>query len=227
MIVFLSFRRIFSDQLHSFIQRFTHSDLPNHQKKTDYNTVAEVPANLLPRNSRGQRRFRSKPKLSDEDIIMGCIHGTLEDDGSNAAGWYRDSNKRLATESKSNLRSDLLNPFGQMLPRSNSMSSLPNHEGNYPFAKSFSQSIVTKTIRKPDGTLETTRTVQDSKGNRTTSITRSKDGKTETVTAYNDQHQETINKRAQNMPILNDYMSQSERNIYVSSKGYALPRNLY
>lgn len=213
--------------MHSLIQRFAHSDIPSYQKKTDHSTAAEVPSKLLPRNNRGQRHFRSKPKLSDEDVIMGCIHGTLEDDGSNGAGWYRDSVKRSTPDTKSNLRADLLNPFGQVLPRSNSTSSLSSHEGSYPFTRFFSQSIVTKTIRKPDGTMETTRTVQDSKGNRTTSIIRSKDGKTERVTAYNDQHQEAFSTKGHNMPELKEYMSQIERNIYVSKKGYALPRNLY
>lgn len=227
---------MFSDQLHSLIQRFTHSDIPNPQKRNnDYHTVAEVPTKLLPRNNnRGQRRVRSRPKLSDKDIIMGCIHGTLEDDGSNAAGWYHDSaTKRSANESKSPFRADLLNPFGPMMSRSNSTSALPNQEGGgLPFTRSFSQSIVTKTIRRPDGTMETTRTVQDSNGNRTTSIIRSKDGKTETVTAYDDQQQEAISKQAPTLPGLREHkaqgrLSQSERNIYVSKNGYALPRNIY
>lgn len=164
---------------------------------------------------------------------MGCIHGTLEDDGSNAAGWYHESAKRSATEAKTNFRADLLNPFGPMMSRSNSTSALPNQDGGgLPFTRSFSQSIVTKTIRRPDGTMETTRTVQDSSGNRTTSITRSKDGKTETVTAYDDQQQEAISKQAATLPALRERkaqgrLSQSERNIYVSKDGYALPRNFY
>lgn len=163
---------------------------------------------------------------------MDCIHGTFEDDGSNTAGWYRESAKRLGTESRAHLRSELLNPFGPMLPRSNPSTSSPNQEGR-PFSRSFSQSIMTKTIRKPDGTMETTRTVQDSMGNRTTSVTRSKDGKTETVTSYNDQPQEEIpGKRSNNIPALKEHtsqnhLSQRERNIYVSKEGYALPRNFY
>lgn len=237
----LLFSGIFSDQLHSLIQRFTtHSDVSNFQKRNnnDYQTVAEVPAKLLPRNSnRGQRRIRSMPKLSDQDIIMGCVHGTLEDDGSNAAGWYHESARRAASEAKSNFRADLLHPFGPMMSRSNSATALPNQDGvgGLPFTRSFSQSIVTKTVRKPDGTMETTRTVQDSRGNRTTSIIRSKDGKTETVTAYDDQQQqEAISKQANaSLPALREYrttqgrLSQSERNIYVSKEGYALPRNFY
>lgn len=95
--------------------------------------------------------------------------------------------------------------------------------------KMFSQSVMTKTIRKPDGTYETTKITQDSQGNKTTTVTRTVDGKTETITTYNgaaggaNETYHTQKKQA-------DYQSSqifSDRNVYVSKEGYALPRNLW
>lgn len=99
----------------------------------------------------------------------------------------------------------------------------------------FSQSVMTKTIRKPDGTYETTKITQDSQGNKTTTVTRVVDGKTETITTYdgaaagaaaaagsvtgkNHLKQHSTEPQAQ---------VYSDRNVYVSKEGYALPRNLW
>lgn len=92
--------------------------------------------------------------------------------------------------------------------------------------KMFSQSVMTKTIRKPDGTYEVTKITQDSQGNKTTTVTRTVDGKTETVTTYdgaggtkNDFMQKSSTQEAAHV--------YSDRNVYVSKEGYALPRNLW
>lgn len=94
----------------------------------------------------------------------------------------------------------------------------------------FSQSVMTKTVRKPDGTYETTKITQDSQGNKTTTVTRTVDGKTDTVTTYDGAtgggsgHNEMIKKHDDKREETQIY---SDRNVYVSKEGYALPRNLW
>lgn len=89
----------------------------------------------------------------------------------------------------------------------------------------FSQSVMSKTIRKPDGSYETTKITKDSQGNTTTTITRTIDGKTETTTTYdNAAGSGTIKQREGNIAKREEY---SNRNIFVTKEGYAVPRNLW
>lgn len=88
---------------------------------------------------------------------------------------------------------------------------------------------MTKTIRKPDGTYETTKITQDSQGNKTTTVTRTVNGKTETITS-NDGEAGIGASKAQIMPKQDDKKDavyRFNRNVYVSKEGYALPRNLW
>lgn len=96
----------------------------------------------------------------------------------------------------------------------------------------FSQSVMTKTVRKPDGSYETTKVTQDSKGNKVTTVTRNVNGKTETITTYGDGAQLQAKASLDTMPEGQQQQQQtaqvySDRNVYVSKEGYALPRNLW
>lgn len=96
----------------------------------------------------------------------------------------------------------------------------------------FSQSVMTKTIRKPDGTSETTKITQDSQGNKTTTITRTINGKTETITTYDGAAGGGGVGGNQQLPLQkhsdkDEVKVYSDRNVYVSKEGYALPRNLW
>ncbi|CAD7000000.1 unnamed protein product [Ceratitis capitata] len=61
--------------------------------------------------------------------------------------------------------------------------------------QNVSQSIMSKTIRKPDGSYETTKITKDSQGNTTTTVTRTVDGKSETITTYDNALGNTVIKQ--------------------------------
>lgn len=90
----------------------------------------------------------------------------------------------------------------------------------------FSQSVMTKTVRKPDGSYETTKITQDSQGNKTITTTRTKDGKSETVTTYDGAAAGVASAGKRSIKESSEFY-EGERNIYVSKEGYALPRNLW
>lgn len=97
----------------------------------------------------------------------------------------------------------------------------------------FSQSVMTKTVRKPDGSYETTKVAQDSSGNKTTTVTRMIDGRKETTVTHEGtdaspgmgkgprtwSSQEREQKRSA--------APHGDRNIFVTKEGYAMPRNLW
>lgn len=91
--------------------------------------------------------------------------------------------------------------------------------------KSFGQSIISQTVRKPDGTYETRRIVRDSEGNTKTTITRTIDGKTETITSYgNDTNaatRESVLEAAKVQTIVT-----LDQNLMATREGYLLPKNL-
>ncbi|XP_020715989.1 uncharacterized protein LOC101451218 isoform X2 [Ceratitis capitata] len=164
---------IYADQLHSLMQRLS----PNE----------ELP-NILPRNDNKAIRnpIRNK-KLSDEDKILGKIHGTLESE---------DAIPKQPRVPRS--RPDMMTPMTPMIPRGPTPFGGGVFEGTYQGPKMFSQSIMSKTIRKPDGSYETTKITKDSQGN---TVIKQKEG-----------------------GIAEKY---SDRNIAVTKEGYAVPRNLW
>uniref|UniRef100_A0A1A9WKJ6 Uncharacterized protein n=1 Tax=Glossina brevipalpis TaxID=37001 RepID=A0A1A9WKJ6_9MUSC len=199
---------IFADQLHSLIQRFANGEYMQDTPQNGLDSANKI----LPRNDKKTVR-KLKPKLTDEEIIMGRIHGTLDNDNE-------EQRKRVTRR-----RPDFMNPMSPVIPRSSFGGGA--FEGNFQGPKMFSQSVMTKTIRKPDGSYETTKITQDSQGNKTITTTRTKDGKSETVTTY-DGVAGTGKGPIEKFGIKESpEVYEGERNIFVSKEGYALPRNLW
>ncbi|XP_055918010.1 uncharacterized protein LOC129950187 [Eupeodes corollae] len=178
---------IYPNQLHSLLQR-----------------VAPEMGNILPRNDNRTKMIQPKKKLTDEETILGRIHGTLLDDES----------RPPAKRGPDMIAPPIKTPFGGVF------------EGVYQGPKMFRQSVMTQTIRKPDGSYETTKVTQDSEGNTTTTTTRTINGKSETVTSFNTKNKKNNEIVSAHKPIGNA-SSYSDRNIYVSKQGYALPMNLW
>uniref|UniRef100_A0A0K8TQZ9 Uncharacterized protein n=1 Tax=Tabanus bromius TaxID=304241 RepID=A0A0K8TQZ9_TABBR len=183
---------IYPDQLHTLLQRLS----PEIQS-------------ILPENSKKGKNFTKqiKEKLSEEDLIMGRIHGTILDESQKPAM----------------KRKDVYVP--KMSPHFGGV-----FEGTYQGPKMFGQSVMTQTIRKPDGTCETKRIIRDTDGNVKTTITRTIDGKTETVTTYgNGQNEKTKieGSMLKKQDDIKNCVLPSDRNVYVSKAGYALPKNLW
>ena len=108
----------------------------------------------------------------------------------------------------------------------------------------FSQSVMSKTIRKSDGSYETTRVTQDSQGNKQTTVTtRTPDGRTETVSSIEGKKaavdkaggaimpSRDLGKQAKldtTMKAVGEEASEySDRNIHVTKQGYAVPKNIW
>lgn len=106
-------------------------------------------------------------------------------------------------------------------------------DGNSP--RVFGQSIISQTIRKPDGSYETKRTVRDSNGEVKTTIIRSENGQVERITTYSDDKgnsllppttQDTMIKKDPNES--NDEpMINLDRTMFLNKDGYTMPRNLF
>ncbi|KAM7352012.1 uncharacterized protein ACRADG_004683 [Cochliomyia hominivorax] len=208
---------IFPEQLHSLIQRFANGE----GEVLKHIPENEAHGNILPRNdNKFLRSGKTKPKLSDEEIIMGKIHGTLIDED-------KELRKRAAPPSfMPRGRPDIMTPMTPMMPRGSFGGGA--FDGNYQGPKMFSQSVMTKTIRKPDGSYETTKVTQDSQGNKTTTITtRTQDGKTETITTYDGANVVGGGGTGHKQELKPETQLYSDRNVYVSKEGYALPRNLW
>lgn len=137
-------------------------------------------------------------KRTDDEIIMDRIHGTqLKED-----------------EPPIRRRQITKNPHNGVF------------EGTFQGPKIFGQSIISQSIRKPDGTLETRRIVRDSEGNTKTTVTRMVNGKTETTTSIENggNLKKIIEPRGfeTGFNILN-----LDRNMFVTRAGYTLPKNLW
>lgn len=104
---------------------------------------------------------------------------------------------------------------------------IPNgvFDGNGP--RVFGQSIISQTIRKPDGTVETRRTVRDSDGHTKTTVMRSENGQVKKITTYSDDI--AVKEREVNRfeATQDDSIIQLDRNLYLNRNGYSLPRNLW
>ncbi|KAI8043475.1 uncharacterized protein LOC128262918 [Drosophila gunungcola] len=207
---------IYADQLHSLIQRL------NPEEKAEPGDLEM--GHILPSNQHGYRKgYARGAKLTDEEIIMGRIHGTISADGES---------KSCARPPRPpmNNKPDIMTPMTPMLPRSGMTPFGGVFDGNYQGPKLFSQSVMTKTVRKPDGSYETTKVTQDSSGHKTTTVTRMIDGRKETTVTHDGgdaapkirgQQQQLQKKEVVAMA------AQGERNIFVTKEGYAMPRNLW
>ncbi|XP_039147495.1 uncharacterized protein LOC6731046 isoform X1 [Drosophila simulans] len=206
---------IYADQLHSLIQRLNPEE----------NVVSgdQVIGNILPSNQHGYRKGVQRAKLTDEEIIMGRIHGTISADGESQS-YARPPRPPM------NNKPDIMTPMTPMLPRSGMSPFGGVFDGNYQGPKLFSQSVMTKTVRKPDGSYETTKVTQDSSGHKTTTVTRMIDGRKETIVTHDGgapaagMGGKQLQQQQQKEELA---VARGERNIYVTKEGYAMPRNLW
>lgn len=105
----------------------------------------------------------------------------------------------------------------------------PHHIPNGVFdgngSRIFGQSIISQTIRRPDGSVETRRTVRDADGHTKTTITRSENGqRVETITTYDDS---SMHKQIESKSTAENFIVELDKNLTVSSDGYSMPRNLW
>lgn len=150
---------IYPEQLHTLLQRIS-PDLKE----------------LLPKKKQqlgqpgGQSTAQTpKLKLTDEQKFMDWIHGFKEQNGGSS------SPSMPATRP----------PSSRRMPPQRYHDGI--FEGTFQGPRMFGQSIISQTIRKPDGTYETRKTVRDSEGHTQTTITRSTaEGRKETITTYGD-----------------------------------------
>ncbi|KAL7740830.1 hypothetical protein ACLKA6_013679 [Drosophila palustris] len=188
---------IYADQLYSLIQRMNPEEGQEH---------------ILPSNQRA--RSLPRVRLSDEEIIMGRIHGTLNSDGELKPQLLRPPRPPSASSSSSSGIMTPMTPFGGVFDGS-----------SYQGPKMFSQSVMTKTVRKPDGSYETTKVTQDSSGQKTTTVTRMKDGRQETTVISQDKVAGAGTGAGATGAI--QLPAYANRNIFVTKEGYAMPRNLW
>lgn len=146
-------------------------------------------------------------KPTDEEKIWNQIHGNAADGGA--------ASKSIA-------------PFNGRKPQA------PHggggiFDGAFQGPKIFSQSVMIQTVRKPDGSYETRRTVRGTDGQTKTTVTRSENGKTETITTIGgDEGIRSIDKgrNADAYPMMQTILG-ANRNLAVSTGGYLLPNNLW
>uniref|UniRef100_A0A6B2EL11 Uncharacterized protein n=1 Tax=Phlebotomus kandelakii TaxID=1109342 RepID=A0A6B2EL11_9DIPT len=139
-----------------------------------------------------------RKRLTDEETIMARIHGTEP----------KEEETRKPTRPR-------------YVPKMTPMH--PNFESSVPIpgAKIFGQSIMTETVRKPDGSVESRRVVRDLDGNVKTTISKTVDGETKTVTTFNAKEGKEGKQEEESAD------TSLDRNFYVSASGYTLPRNLW
>lgn len=173
--------------------------------------------NILRSNQRGLGNRMPRVRLTDEEQIMGRIHGTLSADGELKPNIMRPARPPASPPSgKPNIMTPMT-PFGGVF------------DGSYQGPKMFSQSVMTKTVRKPDGSYETTKVTQDSSGQKTTTVTRMIDGRQETVVT----HDGAVVRAgagagtSAGAAAAGAGAGVANRNIYVTKEGYAMPRNLW
>uniref|UniRef100_A0A1Y9HDL3 Uncharacterized protein n=1 Tax=Anopheles funestus TaxID=62324 RepID=A0A1Y9HDL3_ANOFN len=107
-------------------------------------------------------------KLTDDEKVMDLIHGITDQK-------HLPSGTGISKPMRRNSGLQQRFPEGGLF------------EGAFQGPRMFGQSIISQTIRRPDGSYETRRTVRDSQGNTQTTVTLStKDGQKETVTTYDE-----------------------------------------
>lgn len=138
-------------------------------------------------------------KKTDEEIVWDRIHGTFDEE-----------NKPSPPKRNQQLLKKLPHPRGGVF------------EGAFQGPKVFRQSVMTQVVRKPDGSYETRRTVRDAEGNEnTTVIKRTNDGTIETFTYPGNGN---IVQKPLIEPDRNSSLFASDRNIFVTKDGYAIPK---
>lgn len=170
--------------------------------------------NILRSNQRG--RLGKRVRLSDEEQIMGRIHGTLSADGGEIKPNIMRPARPPASPPSGGGKPSIMTPmtpFGGVF------------DGSYSGPKMFSQSVMTKTVRKPDGTYETTKVTQDSSGQKTTTVTRMVNGRQETVVTQDGGA--VVAAVGVGAGTSAAGVGVANRNIYVTKEGYAMPRNLW
>lgn len=103
-------------------------------------------------------------------------------------------------------------------------------DGNSP--RVFGQSIISQTIRKPDGSYETKKTVRDSNGEVKTTIIRSENGNVQRITTYSDDKGNSLlppknNSKTDPNESSDEAMVSLDRTMYLNKEGYTMPRNLF
>lgn len=174
---------------------------------------------LLPRKKHAEVSSFQQPKLklTDEQKIMDWIHGYRESEPLPPAPRARPSRKIPSQRYHDGI-----------------------FEGTFQGPRMFGQSIISQTIRKPDGSYETRKTVRDSEGHTQTTITRStKDGQKETITTYGDEGGQTAKPFFEKaLPQQGASIDESVagalldqdlgcRKHLFSKNGYVLPKNLW
>ncbi|KAH8402976.1 hypothetical protein KR222_001988 [Zaprionus bogoriensis] len=198
---------IYPDQLFSLIQRMDPE-------------AGQVQDNILRSNQRGLGKRLPRVRLSDEELIMGQIHGTLNSDGEQ----LRPNVMRPARPPSPSPPSGKPNIMTPMTPFGGAGAG-GVFDGSYQGPKMFSQSVMTKTVRKPDGSYETTKVTQDSSGQKTTTVTRMVDGRKETVVTHDGIRAAGATGAGAGAGA--EAAGVANRNIFVTKEGYAMPRNLW
>ncbi|XP_035914858.1 uncharacterized protein LOC118513341 [Anopheles stephensi] len=166
---------------------FEEADVGKHAKRQDTDLDGEIYADqlhsllqrispdlkeLMPkkrtdRKDTANASAERRPKRTDDEKVMDLIHG-ITDQKQSPAGISKPFKRNGGG-------------LQQRFPEGGLF------EGAFQGPRMFGQSIISQTIRRPDGSYETRRTVRDSHGNTQTTVTLStKDGRQETVTTYDE-----------------------------------------
>lgn len=145
-------------------------------------------------------------RRTDEQIIWDRIHGTADPEPS------RDIVARP--------RKAIISPRSGIF------------EGAFQGPKVFRQSVMTQTVRRPDGTYETRRVVKDADGTVNTTVTQTKKDGTTVVLSTPDIAKpagspgEAAGGGGGGRP-LDSGSIVDNRNVYVTKEGYAMPKNIW
>uniref|UniRef100_A0A1Q3G3V3 Uncharacterized protein n=1 Tax=Culex tarsalis TaxID=7177 RepID=A0A1Q3G3V3_CULTA len=208
---------IYPEQLHTLLQRIS-PDLKELLPKKKQNQLGQPGGSSTTQGP--------KLKLTDEQKFMDWIHGFKGNDGS--------SSSMPATRP----------PPSRRMPPQRYHDGI--FEGTFQGPRMFGQSIISQTIRKPDGTYETRKTVRDSEGHTQTTITRSTaEGRKETITTYGDDaadggptgkpffgtppppSSDASSSLAATLLNAGDLDATGGRKHLFAQNGYVLPRNLW
>ena len=147
---------------------------------------------------------------TDEQLIWDYIHGTNKE--------VVEERKQNAVPKMPSRNSGSANGMGGIF------------EGVYQGPKIFKQSIMTQTVRKPDGSYETRRIVRDADGITKTTVTKqTPDGKTETITSSSSDDPKTADRLrvGERAAVEGPSAIATDRNVYITKNGYAMPMNIW
>lgn len=209
--------KLSKDQIELFF-----NEIPSITVEPILGTFGGIPSTNLP-----------KLKRTDEEKIMDKIHGT----GPIEVKTPRRSaaKNRLPSGSIPNHKMPFAPPPGyeKFTPSRNNNTNQTPSSGNEGIFRTFGQTIITQTVRKPDGSVETRRTVRDNDGTTKTTISKmQQDGKTETITY--DEGAKNVTKIPPAMSGTNNNGSggkgmilETNQNLFLTKEGYTLPRNMW